>query len=331
MVKEIENTQTHPATARRQAIRSPQLDSLKLGIHSDTHNGPDVEDVEYVAPPPAEEPYKSDIFSADALTFDAFKPENRLRGYYNYYYNPVDENGISLREKQRAEQRQKAFDDTDKQITQDMEEFDWSVDDVPASKDFLETRKKQKAAASAAKMAPAARAVSRLASKPLSTVAARKAASALSLPSKAPTALQPKAAKPLNTRSALTFLGGKKIPEVREKECTTGVVASRTTIGYNKGRTASSLEHTQSAMTLKPPRTLNRTASAVSSGSDTTITPSRFAQRQAAKSAGNEDWRRLEFLSIFDGEEDEDENVRDPEDIIVEALDDDDFQLPVPS
>jgi len=331
MVREIEKTQPRPATARRQTVRSPQPDSLKLDIHNDRHGGSDAEDVEYIAPPPAEEPFKSDILAADALTFDAFKPENRLKGYYDYYYNPVDESGVSLKEKKLAEERQKAFDETDKQVSRDMEEFDWSVDDVPASREFLEDRKKQKAAASAAKTALAHRAVSRLAAKPPSTVAARKAASVLSMPSGTSTALQPKAAKPLNSKPASFLLAGKKkVSEAREKDSTTGVVASRTTIGYNKGRTASSLVHSEPAGP-KLPRAFTRTTSTLSSGSDTTITPSRFAQKQAGRSAENEDWKRLEFLSIFDVDEDEDEDVRDVEDIILDGLDDDDFQLPVPS
>ncbi len=64
-----------------------------------------------------------------------------------------------------------------------------------------------------------------------------------------------------------------------------------------------------------------RSVSTSSSGSDCTITPARFAKSQVSKS---EDLRKLEFLSIFDVDEDDDESLGgslQPDEL------DDDFQL----
>ena len=63
-----------------------------------------------------------------------------------------------------------------------------------------------------------------------------------------------------------------------------------------------------------------RSVSVASTGSDCTITPARFARTQ-----DTQDWKRLEFLSIFDVDEDEDGHVGSQQ--FDDDLDDD-FQLP---
>lgn len=308
LVREFEKTQEPRSTARRPRIKSPQTESFRLEVHNDK-NGPlgDEEDIEYAPPRPREAPYQSDVFPDGVLTFDGLKPENRLKGYYQYYYNPIGEDGMSLKERQFIEQQQRAFKNLDDQIQKDMDEFDWTIGDIPGSKDFLKKKQSTTGAAAGSKVAH------QTATKPPGTIAARKAASALSMASKPTTALQPKPVKPVNTRP-LSFLQNSRKPVVRPtvpkpsvSDATTGAAASRTTLGYNKGRTTSSMLHGRREAP-NPTRTFARSSSTVSSGSDSTITPARFAQRQV-KDSEQDDLRRLEFLSIFDVDEDDDGNL----------------------
>lgn len=76
-------------------------------------------------------------------------------------------------------------------------------------------------------------------------------------------------------------------------------------MGYSKGRTALSAIHAPDRAQAST-RTFTRTASTASSGSDTTITPARFAHSQASKADNGEMSRKLEFLSIFDVDEEDD-------------------------
>ena len=329
IVREIEKGQGQATTARRPTVRSPQAAPAKLAIHSDRNERSDDDEIEYAPPPVEEEPYQSDILPDGVLTFDAFKPENRLKGYYRHYFNPVDDDGVSRKEKEFAEQQRKAFERLDDQVLKDLEEFDWSVADVPETKNmFKKIQVKEDttvAEPSAVQRAP------RLGAKPPSTIASRKAASALAMRPKLPTttaALQPKAAKLVNAKAGGFILPGRKgaAQPAPLKDNATAAATSRTTLGYNKGRSALSAVHGRGASaSTATARTFARTDSTVSSGSDTTITPSRYAQKQASKADADDEWKRLEFLSIFNVDEEDGGNLGGP---INEDLDDD-FQFDV--
>jgi hypothetical protein len=60
----------------------------------------------------------------------------------------------------------------------------------------------------------------------------------------------------------------------------------------------------------------------MSSDSDTTITPARFAV------LNNEDWKKLEFLSIFENLEDEDGGVEASDSVNDDGPDADFFTFP---
>jgi hypothetical protein len=318
IVREFEKTLGQPTTSRKATIRSPQAVSSKLEIHNDRGRSSEEDDVEYLPPPPKDEPFHSDAFPEGVLKFDAFKPENRLKGYYQYYYNPVDGNGVSLRDKKVAEEQQKAFDQLDVQVAKDLMA---SFENIPGSKAYT---KKQEAL----KTETATRGPSHFGMKPAPTLTSRKAASALSIAPKPHSVLQPKPAKPVNAKvKPMLPFGKKPTSQPLLEENTTCAVASRTTIGYRKGRTASSMVQKDRSGHERQRAAFTRTASTASSGSDVTITPSRYAQKEALKSADeDEDWRRLEFLSIFDVDEGDDmmKGIQDP---LHDGVEEEDFQL----
>lgn len=298
------------------------------------------EDIEYAPPKPKDLPYESDVLPEGGMTFEGLKPENILRGYYDYYFNPVDENGVPIREREMEEQRQRDFKMLDEQVKKDMDEFDWSIGDVPETR----TLKGKKSATVAPEPAEATLKVAkktsvRAISKQPPTITSRRAVSALALAPKPSTALVDarKNIKP-DPRSGPNCLlplrrqvNRPAVTRESSAERAAAVAASRSTLGYSKGRsTSSAIQGSNRPKTSAGPtvgRTLQRSASTASSGSDSTITPARYAQTQASNNDGGETWKKLEFLSIFDVDE-EDGNLGGSVMPVDDGLDDD-FQLNV--
>lgn len=327
-VKGLEKTTLKPTVSKPKNHGPIQQDSLKLDVHIDS--GPlEEEEVEYCPPRSKDIPYESDIIPRGALTFEAFKPENFLRGYYDHYYNPVDEDGVPIRVREMEEQRQRAFKKLDEQLMKDMDEFDWSVDDVPETK-VLKKKPSVPAVAesSQATVKAGRKPTAREVTKQPPTLAARKAVATLAMTTRPATAtsIARKPMAPAPARSVLNPLKRSVQPRpavTRESstERATALAASRSTVGYGKGRSVSSAIQGSRPPVTRPPRTLTRSVSAASSASDSTITPTRFAQIQAK---ADEPLKKLEFLSIFDGDE-EDDGILGGSAPPVD--DDDDFQL----
>ncbi|KAK4453780.1 hypothetical protein QBC34DRAFT_318700 [Podospora aff. communis PSN243] len=327
IVREFEKTTLKPTTTVRPKQAAPQVESSKLEVHTDRNPLDDEEDIEYAPPRQKETPYESDVFPDGGLTFEGLKKENLFRGYYDYYFNQIDENGMSATEREMEERRQRDFKRGDEQIMRDMEEFDWSVGDVPASKDLFKVKRDP--------MEPAAsvdsRKTTRLVPKAPNTINSRKAAAALAMSNKPVNTAHVKPARPaIATKGKVqSFLLPRQKPAQAPAQPTlaqcdrvTAVVASRSTLGYSKGRSALSAATRQPEPPVRKPRALTRTASTTStasSGSDSTITPARFAQTQASK-----DLKKPQFVSIFDVDEEDNAHISgipEPQDL------DDDFQL----
>ena len=326
LVREFEKTTVKPVTANRPKQAAPQVESSKLEVHTDRSSPAEEEDIEYAPPRPKDELYVSDVFPDGTLTFEGLKPENLFNGYYAYYINKVDENGMSAQEREMEERRQRDFQRGDEQILRDMEEFDWSVGDVPASKDVFKVKRDE----AEPKTGVEAKKTAGMVPKPPGTLTSRKAATALALSAKPVNTSQVKTLRPLAsaTGKGSSFLPPRKKPVsaipfavALSRERTAATVASRSTLGYSKGRSALSTANRQPESLAKKPRSLTRTASTTStasSGSDSTITPARFAQTQASK-----DSKKPDFLSIFDVDEDDNSHfgaIPVPDDL-------DDFQL----
>lgn len=323
-----------PTTTLRQKQAAPQTQDSKLEVHVDTKPKHDEEEeIEYCPPPAQDLPYESDVLPAHALTFESLKPENMFKGYYEYYYKKVDDNGMTAKEREMVERQQRNFARGDEQITKDMEAFDWSIGDVPESKDVF---KKTQVDASAVARSGETKKIGCLPSRPPSTLVARRAASALSHTS----ARERSISRPqLNSKPSLTAvnkgslfarkpsLSNASHARTLSKDRPTSTAASRNTLGYTRGRSVSEATRPASAAASSQqqpgprPRNFSRTSSLVSNGSDSTITPARFAQAQTTQ----EVQKPLGLLSIFthdeEGEHSDHETVPHFDDS------DDDFQL----
>ena len=327
IIREFEKTTLKPNTTARPKQAAPQIESSKLEVHTDRNPLDDDDDIEYAPPRQKEIPYESDVFPDGALTLEGLKRENLFKGYYDYYFNQIDENGMSAQDRDMEERRQRDFQRGDEQILRDMEEFDWSVGDVPGSKDMFKV--KRDAAEPSASTDP--KRATRTVPKAPNTINSRKAVAALAMSTKPVNTTYVKPPRPAAAAAkgkVQSFLLPRRPaqpaaqPTLAPRERATALVASRSTLGYSKGRSALSTATRQPEVPAKKPRALTRTASTTSTastGSDSTITPARFAQTQASK-----DWKKPQFVSIFDLGEEDDEDIGN----IPEPLDlDDDFQL----
>jgi hypothetical protein len=308
------------------------------------------DDVEYCPPRPKDLPYESDVFPDGVLTFDALKPENMMKGYHRYYFNPIDENGVSQRDKQLDEEARKAIEEGERQIKEDLDNFEWYVQDELKP----ETKLAKKAPPSTRNLSAAPTTKQPGGRRPLSTVRSRSAANALPIDDKTKS-MQRKAAKTsviskpmLKKPSSFVMPGLRTIRPASSqsslipKRSATGLeVNSRTTIGYNRGRATASLLSKGNALTLRngastPAPTYRSTTprsdTTLSNDSDKTITPARFAHKQAlVATAAAEDqmWReRVPFLSIFNPDDcDDDDDPLGIKNKMSDFLDDDEEEF----
>ncbi|KAK4122244.1 hypothetical protein N657DRAFT_691529 [Parathielavia appendiculata] len=314
--RDFDKINIKPTTTLRLKPAASQSEPPRLEVHAD-NDRLEQEEIEYAPPKPKDLPYKSDVFPDDVLTFEGLKPENLFKGYYQYYFNRVGADGKTALERDMEEQQKRSFERGEEQIRRDMEEFDWSIGDIPESKDLFKKK-------SCGSLTPSTTTTTKKAAYPVpkqpSTIASRKAASALAIPVKSPGIAQPsltKATAPPTTKvTTRGFLLPKRKPAQPAAQPTipayqrvSAAAASKSTLGYNKGRSVSSAVHGPAHNPIAPPaqhqtapapkpRTLVRSVSTASTSSDATITPARFAQ-------SSKESRKPDFLSIFDDDEEE--------------------------
>lgn len=277
-----------PKTSARRPKKVIHADAVKLQIHGD--ESPLAErEVEYAPPKPKDLPYESDVFPDGCLNYDVLKPGNLMRGMHRTYHCEVDENGRTKLDRKYDEEYAKSAKATDEQIMKMMEE-EWTVGDVPET--FRHLRKK---VAPRPSVAPAKKTPT-ITSKGPATITSRRAASALSVAPR-PAIAPSKVARPV-AKPAIAFLGRSRQPAApsasNPSEINRGAATavSRSTIGYSKGRSAiGALQKREGGLT--------RSASNLSQGSDTTITPARFAEQE------NDDSRRFDFMRAFDIDDEE--------------------------
>ncbi|KAI1106121.1 hypothetical protein F4804DRAFT_302352, partial [Jackrogersella minutella] len=315
-VREIEKSQTKAPTTIRPKQKHPQTELQKLQIHTEEADPLSEEEIEYCPPRPKDAPYESDIFPDGALKLDALKPENLFKGYYDYYFNPVDKHGVSLADRELEERNKKAMEECDRRIKEDMDNFEWNIQDE------IDTSKKKATTSAKALPRVAVGARKPATSSGLSIIRPKSAADALTMDDTTKS-LQRKVIK----ATAASKVPNKKttsipMPSFRRQQNPQAQAVprktsmeieanSRTTIGYTKGRSTATM---LSQGTTKPKRPTSKTGFArsdttLSNDSDKTITPARFAHNQTSPVAGDQEWReRVPFLSIFNPEDDEDED-----------------------
>ena len=328
MVTEIEKTQIKQPTAQKPKPKS----TLQIEVKNDQDGAPSNDDEpEYAPPRPVDLPYESDLLPPGGLTFEGLKNENLMRGFYQHFINPVDENGVSRLDKQFNDEMKTVMDKAMKKNEKDLDDVGWNLADMP------ETGKKLKQKPDPPEIAEAkmARKV-RGARPPLqpSTIRSRKAASTLSIPSDnqkkdAPRALPP---APVARRPLSSFIPGQKTARpasaATKPQSSVGSgaeVLSRTTLGYNKGKTASSLVKSRSVSQSSLSGRSTKTPTLQNNDSELTITPARARQHVPGTSAKSSKDELPQFMSIFEPEG-ENEDLP-PMSGLPDSDDDEEFEL----
>lgn len=290
--KEIDNKTIGKQTSARRPKQKIHADAIKLDVQAAAPAPLQETEIEYCPPKPKALPDYPEDFPPD-LDYSMLQGDNLMRGYHELYFNPVDENGISRIDKKEQAELAKAQKEGDEAVLKAMEDLEWTVRDVPET--FEPYRQKQ--------IAEQLKKSELLSKKGPSTVLARRAASALSSHVK-PAPMATSGTKPAltvpKTRTPTTFLSReKKVPLPSNPSAmrhTAAAAASRSTIGYSQGRSASGALR----KTVLPARS----ASTVSSHSGSTITPARFAKK-AEEVKEVDEWRRPKFLGAFEVDEDD--------------------------
>lgn len=303
----VEKTQLKP-TAQKPKPKS----SLQIEVKHDHDKGPeDDEEPEYAPPRPAELPYESDILPKGGLTFEGLKKENLFRGYYDKYINPIDDSGISRQDKRFNEEMKAMVDKAIVQNEQGLEEITWNPADLQENRKLL-TRKPDAPEVSEAKMARKIRAQSH--QRQPSTIRSRKAAGVLSVPTDTHRpATRPQSAAAPSRRPLSTLIAGQRAMKPRSGASkptpasnAPAEAASRTTLGYNKGKSASSAIHSHTRSQSAIVRHATKTSSQANTNeNDLTITPAR-ARQAGFGNIGRPEAARPAFMSIFELEDEED-------------------------
>ncbi|KAH7166245.1 hypothetical protein EDB81DRAFT_281046 [Dactylonectria macrodidyma] len=307
IVKELEKTQLKPTVHKPKQL-SVDLAPLEYKVRNE-QKAIEEEEPEYAPPRPKDLPYESDVFPQDLLTFEGLKSENLLKGYYQHFYNPVDDEGVSRQDREFEKTMKNVMAKAEERNQRDMDALDWNIADVPdTARRQPKTNDLHKRSNSISNQR-----TKTLMSKQPNSVSSRRAASALSMASDSSKSTgAPMTIRTTKTRKPLSSILQTKKPAAVGKaslaDSAAGEAASRTTIGYNRGRSASSMLYTQPRIpseSSRPPRTVKPAAS-VGCLSDMTITPARLRQAGMKK---QESQPRPQFMSIFDEEDGEDEDL----------------------
>ncbi|KAK7397668.1 hypothetical protein QQX98_012967 [Neonectria punicea] len=324
IVNELEKTQLKPTTHKPKQI-SVDMAPIEFKVKTQQKTTDEEEEPEYAPPKQKDLPYESDVFPHDLLTLEGLKSENLLKGYYQHFYNPIDDDGVSHQDREFEKTMKKVMAKAEERNQRDMDALDWNIADVP------ETQRQPKTDLKKRSVSTSDRTVKKLPSKQPTMVSSRRAASALSMASDISRSTGvPAVARTTKARKPLgSILQGKRpvaVGKASLAESAVGEAASRTTIGYNRGRSASSMMHSRPRVpseSMRSGRTVKTDAS-LDSLSDTTITPARL--RQAA-SKRQESQHRPQFMSIFDDEDGEDEDLGPVSRPFQLSDDEEDFEL----
>lgn len=322
-VNEIEKSQAKQTNVQKPKLQPVDVAPIKLKIQPDSQdNHSDHDDEpEYAPPPVAPLPYESDVLPKGGLTFEGLKKENFLKGFYQHYNRP-DGNGISREEKKFNEEMEAVLKRVEERTQRDLDDLQWNAADIEETTAAIRRKPEESKDERARVRAGTQR------NPP--TITSRRAASALAMssgaqklaPNKAMTA--PKA--PRRPLSALMSRSRPAKPITSTAATATGNIAaeaaSRTTIGYNKGRTASSMLSRRAPSVSERRNPVTRAPTPRDAESDLTITPARIRQGPSRSETPAE---RLQFLSIFDDVDDEDlPPMRGP---LLDSDDDEEFEM----
>ncbi|KAL4728419.1 hypothetical protein ACLX1H_005164 [Fusarium chlamydosporum] len=331
LVKDIEQTQLKP-TAQKPKQRPVDLAPLEIRLKEEQKTiEPQEEEPEYAPPKPKDLPYESDCFPKDMLTLEGLKKDNILKGYYQHFYNPVDDEGVSRQDREFAETMRRVAVKAEQKNKQETDALSFNIDDLSDNEEQV-----KKPTPRTALLDTSERKAMDIRTKQPSSLASRRAASALSIHSDASSNSKvPTVARPTKMRKPLTSLYQGRRPAARNAvfaktshaESAVGEAASRTTIGYNRGRSASSVVGAQRRVAGAPvvARRLIKPSETVGSvQSDLTITPARL--RQAIQKE-QEVKPRPQFMSIFDEDGEDDDLPPLSQPLHISDDEDEEFEL----
>ncbi|KHN95407.1 uncharacterized protein MAM_06684 [Metarhizium album ARSEF 1941] len=308
MVREIEKTQTKQTSGQRPKQRPVDPAPIKLNTEHDTRGGADdngVPEPEYAPPRPTPLPYESDVLPPGGLTFNGLKKGNLLKGYYQHFHNPIDEDGISRVEKKFNQEMEAVLQKAEERNAREVNAIGWSPEDIEDNHFATAV-----ANDSAKVLADSSLRKARTANfqKQPATISARRAASVLAVHSDKQNSHVIRPASSISTARgplSTTIPGTRPARPVMSKPSSagnsTGEVASRTTLGYNKGRSASFMVHSRGNSQPIRQRQQSKPAAPRDVDSQLTITPARIHQATLSSTESS----RPRFMSIFDDENEE--------------------------
>lgn len=245
------------------------------------------------------------------MDYSRFKGRGLTRGWYQHYCNPIGDDGLTLqsrRWKEQGEKIDKHYDELIQREVDNMQLLGINVPEFPGEdtiedtirKEKLEHEHKQKAGEVPSKPHTGSR--KPLSTKGPATATSKKAAAALSQPKQASTAPKERgAATTVKAKIPSSIVTAKKTPQPTNPSTmrhTAAVAASRTTMGYSKGRATSS---TMKQSILPKKSTTNSTATEMP---DKTLAPAVYIQRYGVPPVGSEIWIRCFNYGCFDKDDD---------------------------
>jgi hypothetical protein len=331
LVKDIEQTQLKPTTQKPKQ-RPVDLAPLEIRLKEEQKTLEPLEDEpEYAPPKPKDLPYESDCFPKDLLTLEGLKKDNLLKGYYQHFYNPVDDEGVSRQDREFAETMKKVAAKAEEKNKRETDALTFNIDDLSDNEEQI-----KKPTPKTSLLDASERKANGIRTKQPSSLASRRAASALSIHSDASSNNKgPTVARTTKMRKPLASLYQGRKPAARNvvpvktshARSATGEVASRTTIGYNRGRSASSMVSAQRRGIGAPEgtqRPVKPSGTMSSVQSDLTITPARL--RQAVQKE-QETKSRPQFMSIFDEDGEDDDLPPLSQPLHISDDEDEEFEL----
>lgn len=272
------------------------------------------------------------------VDYSRFEGQNLTRGWYQHFSNPVGDDGLTLydrREKEHAEKVDKYYDELIQKEVDEMQLPGINVRQYPGEECIMEQIEKENLAKEREQKASAAIKDKEPQKKPViskgpSTTASKKAAAMLSQPKLSSTAHARKpATNPTKPKFPSSIIASrKKTPPPSNPSSmrhTAAQTASRSTVGYSRGRVTSA--------TIKKSVLPEKTTPAGSDEThDTTLAPALYIQKYGVPPVGSQMWIRCFNYGCFD--EDDEEIVAMMKGVDVAKLLDDeyeDFQLPLPS
>lgn len=336
-------------SARPQRQRTKQAEALKLEVHTDSPLSHEDREPEYCPPKWIEPPYVNDDIDVESLDYSIVLKAAQSDAFRLRYGGATARRKVKDQE-EKAKKRQEREDE---EFLKRMAEEDVFIEDVPETrpKKVIEEPVARSRAPlhqrSASAFAPKPATTSRPLSTAPSTISSRRAASALGgADSRTPSSRSfgtstsyghsrsISSGAPLATRKPLPFgLGASRKPAISTTRpssavpstmrSTSALANSRTTIGYAKGRTASSALNAamldpapstrdpftrpssrggmSSSGSIRPRMVLSRSATTVSIGSgESTLTPAKWARQQ-----GHDVGTPKSLLEAFEGTQEE--------------------------